>query len=336
MSERPAAPAVSAPPPVIAPPAVAPGGGATAVPDAMSAVEWSMLLGLSVIWGGSFFFNKILLGAMAPLSVMLGRAGFAAIALLLYLYLSGGALPRSLAMWRAFLVMSVFNNLIPFSLILWGQQFIGVGHAAILNATTPLFAALLGHALGQERMSARRLLGVGVGLAGVVVMVGPDVLLRGFGSEALAQFAVLAAAVGYGIAAIYGRRYSKLGLTPRMAAAGQLLVTTLIGIPLVAIVDQPWNLPMPGVEHWITMAALALVSTAFGYIIYFRLLSGAGAVNTSLVTMLVPVSALLLGIVFLGEVLTLRQAAGMAVILLGLLIVDGRFFRRRRPFSGVS
>jgi len=324
MSERPAAPAVAAPPPIVA--SAAPARG---IPGAMTAVEWGMLIGLSMIWGGSFFFNKILLGAMEPLSVMLGRAGFAAIALLLYLYLSGGKLPRSPAMWRAFAVMSVFNNLIPFSLILWGQQFIGVGLAAILNATTPLFAVLIGHALGQERMSARRLLGVGVGLGGVVVMVGPDVLARGLGSEALAQLAVLGAAVGYAIAAVYGRRYATLGLTPRVAAAGQLLVTTLVGIPLVAIVDQPWNLPMPGIEHWITMAALALVSTAFGYIIFFRLLSGAGAVSTSLVTMLVPVSALLLGTLFLGEVLTLRQGAGMAVILIGLLIVDGRFLRRR-------
>ncbi len=316
-----------------APPGAAPSARpGAAYGGAMSAAEWAMLLGLSLIWGGSFFFNKVLLGAFEPLTIVLGRTGIAALALVAVIRISGGRLPRRWAAWRVFAGMSLLNNLVPFALILWGQKHIASGLAAILNATTPLFAAVLAHMLTGERLTAQRLAGVLIGVAGVAVMMGPDLIAEGLGGDVLAQLAVLAAALSYGIASLYGRRLAALAIPPQSAAAGQLIISTLVVLPLVAAVDQPWNLPMPGWEVWAALAGISLLSTAFGYVIFFRLLSGAGGVNASLVTLLVPVSALLLGTLVLKEAFTVRQAAGMAVILLGLAIIDGRaakFLRRR-------
>lgn len=293
----------------------------------MSAVEWAMLAGLSLVWGASFFFNKVLLGAFEPFTVLLGRVGLAALALTAAIYLMGGRLPATRAAWIAFAGMSLVNNVVPFALILWGQKHIASGLAAILNATTPLFAALFAHALAGERLTVHRLAGIVIGMAGVVVMMGPDVLADGLGGDVLAQLACLGGAMSYGFAVLYGRRFTALGIGPPVAAAGQLAVSAVIVLPLALLVDRPWTLPMPGLEIWGALLALALVSTALAYVIYFRLISGAGAVNASLVTLLVPVSALVLGTLALGEVFTLGQAAGMAVILFGLVVTDGRVLR---------
>lgn len=313
-----------APPGAAAPSAMPSAAPPDAHGGAMSAYEWSILFGLSLIWGGSFFFNKILLGAFEPLTIVLGRAGIAAVALVAVIHLAGGRLPRQWAAWKIFAGMSLLNNLVPFLLILWGQKHIASGLAAILNATTPLFAAVLAHGLAGERLAAHRLAGVLIGLAGVALMMGPDVIAEGFGGDVLAQLAVLGAAFSYGLSSLYGRRLHALKIAPQSAAAGQLTVTTLTVLPFVLLIDQPWTLPMPGWEVWAALAGLSLFSTAFAYVIFFRLLSGAGGVNASLVTLLVPVTALLLGTLVLGEVFTLRQAAGMAVILLGLAVTDGR------------
>ncbi len=296
-----------------------------AVPrTAMSAAEWTLLFALALIWGGSFFFNKVLLTAFEPLTIVLGRTGLAALALVIVIRAAGGRLPRAWAAWRIFAGMSVLNNLIPFALILWGQKHIASGLAAILNATTPLFAAILAHLLAGERLTAHRLAGVVIGMAGVALMVGPEVLAEGLGGDVLPQLAVLAAAFSYGLSSLYGRRLAALAIAPQSAAVGQLTITTVVVLPLVVAIDRPWTLPMPGWEVWASLACLSLLSTALAYVIFFRLLSGAGGVNASLVTLLVPVTALMLGTLVLGEAFTLGQAAGMAVILLGLVVTDGR------------
>jgi drug/metabolite transporter (DMT)-like permease len=302
----------------------APQAAPAAQAQAMSAYEWALLLALSLIWGGSFFFNKILLTAFEPLTIVLGRTGLAALALLLVFRIAGWSMPRTMAAWRVFAAMSLLNNIVPFLLILWGQKQIASGLAAILNATTPLFAAVLAHGFAGERLTAHRLAGVLIGLAGVALMMGPEVIAEGLGGDVLAQLAVLVAALSYGISSLYGRRLAALRIAPQSAAVGQLTITTLVILPLALVIDRPWTLAMPGWHAWAALAGLAFLSTAFAYVMFFRLLSGAGGVNASLVTLLVPVSALLLGTLALGEVFTLRQAAGMAVILLGLVVTDGR------------
>jgi len=294
----------------------------------MSAVQWALILALALIWGESFFFNKVLLGAFEPMTIVMGRVGLAALALVAVIYAAGGRLPLTLRAWQAFAGMSVLNNLLPFALILYGQKEIASGLAAILNATTPLFTAMLAHLFarggGGERLIAHRLAGVLIGFAGVVVMIGPDVLVDGLGGSVLAQLAVLGAALCYGFAGIYGRRLATLGIAPVTAAAGQLTTSTILVLPIALVVDRPWTLPAPALETWAALLGLALISTALAYVIFYRLLRVAGAVNTALVTLLVPVTALLLGTLALGEAFTLRQAAGMAVILAGLVVTDGR------------
>ncbi len=288
---------------------------------AMNLKEWVLLISLSLLWGGSFFFAEVALVELPPFTVVLGRVGFAAVALLAVVYLSGGRMPRSLGLWGAFLVMGAANNLIPFSLIVWGQVQIDSGLAAILNATTPLFTVLLAHVVTRdERLTPQRLTGVLVGFGGVVVLIGPEAL-RGLGLEGLGQIAILIAAFSYGCAAIFGRRFKTL--PPLVTATGMLLCTTVLILPIALLVDRPWRFD-PGAATWGALLGLSLLSSALAYVIYFRILATAGASNLMLVTMLIPVSALLLGIWFLGERPGVGAYVGMACIFAGLAILDGR------------
>lgn len=302
----------------------------------MGAGEWLLLVTLSVLWGGSFFFNAVALEGLPTLTVVLGRVAIAAGVLWLVIGLSGQGVTVSAGLWLAFLAMGALNNAIPFALIVWGQTRIGSGLASVLNATTPLFTVVLAHWLTRdERMTPGRLAGVLFGLVGVIVMIGPAALEE-FGLEVLAQLAVVGAAISYAFAGIFGRRFQ--GTPPLVTAAGQLTGSTLIILPLALIVDRPWELAPPGAEAWGAVLGLALLSTAVAYVIYFRILARAGATNLLLVTFLVPVSALLLAVTVLGEVLEPRQMAGMVLIGLGLAAIDGRplaallgLIGRRRP-----
>jgi len=284
--------------------------------------EWILLLALSVLWGGSFFFAKLAVAALPPFTVVLGRVGVAALALNLVLRTRGLRLPRDRAHWGAFFVMGLLNNLVPFSLIVWVQTQIASGLAAILNGATPLFTAVLAHWLtADERLTWNRLLGVALGLAGVTVMIGLEAL-SGAGLHVLAEIAVLVATVSYALAGIFGRRFK--GQSPLVTAAGQVTATTIMMLPVVLIADRPWTLAMPTPAALAAIIGLALLSTALAYVIFFRILAVAGATNLLLVTLLIPVSALLLGHFVLGEGVALQQVLGMALIGLGLMAIDGR------------
>jgi len=296
----------------------------------MGATEWSLLVALSVLWGGSFLFGEVALQDLRPLTVVLGRVGLAAVALLATVRLTGQTMPTSLKVWGAFLMMGALNNAIPFGLILWGQTQIAAGLPAILNATTPLFGIVLAHRLTtDERLTRRRLAGVLIGIAGVIVTIGPATLAGGDSAAAtLGQVAVLGAACSYGVAGLFGRRFR--GMPPLVLAAGQVTCSTALILSLAIVVDRPWTLNAPALETWGAVLGLALLCTALAYAIYFRLLATAGATNLLLVTMLIPVSALLLGAMLLDERVAARQVAGMAVIALGLATVDGRLMDRAR------
>jgi drug/metabolite transporter (DMT)-like permease len=296
--------------------------------------EWALLIILSILWGGSFFFAEVALEALPPLSVVFARVAIGALALLVLVHAAGLRLPRELRLWRAFFVMGALNNLIPFSLIVWGQTAITGGLAAILNATTPLFTVVLAHLLTRdERLTPAKLAGVAAGFLGVAVMIGPEVLgglgTGGLGLAVLAQLAVLAAAVSYAFAGIYGRRFR--ATPPLITATGQVTASTLLLCPLALMIDRPWTLALP--EPAVTWAALGallglgLLSTAAAYVIYFRILASAGATNLLLVTFLIPVSAILLGVMVLSEQLTAAQLAGMGLIAIGLAAIDGRVLR---------
>ena len=296
----------------------------------MTAAEWAMLLALSVLWGGSFFFTGIAVKELPPLTIVVLRVGLAAAILYVTIRLVGVRMPRDAATWAAFVGMGLLNNAIPFCLIVWGQTHIASGLAAILNATTPLFTVIVAHVLtDDERMTGSRLAGLLIGLAGVVVIIGPGAL-QSLGNDVLAQFAVLAAAVSYAFAGVFGRRFRKLGIVPMAAATGQVTASTIMLLPLALLVDRPWTLPMPSAETWAAIFGTAALSTALGYILYFRILATAGATNLLLVTFLIPVSAILLGALVLGERLSPPHFLGMALIGAGLAAIDGRLMKLRR------
>ncbi|MGZ3562104.1 MAG: DMT family transporter [Vulcanimicrobiaceae bacterium] len=291
----------------------------------LGATEWLLLAILSVLWGGSFFFFKVLVNAhLPPFTIVLGRVAIAALALLAFVHFTGRRMPRSPSVWLAFLVMGALNNAIPFSLIVFGETRLDSGLAAIFNATTPMFTILLAHAFtSDERLTPNKVLGIALGLLGVIVLTGLQAV-HGVNLASIAQVACLGAAFAYGCAGIYGRRFRAMGVDPIIAATGQLCGSTLLVTPLAVLVDRPWALAYSTAGALLAWLGLAVLSTAVAYVIYFRILATAGATNLLLVTLLIPVSASFLGVSMLGERFGAANAAGFALIALGLGAVDGR------------
>lgn len=299
-----------------------------APPPAMGTREWLLLLVLSLLWGGSFFFAKIAVTEWPPLAVVLARVALAAAVLHVAVRALGLTMAVGGRMWLAFFGMGLLNNLIPFGLIFWGQTQIGAGLAAILNATTPVFGVVVAHLFGSnEKATPLKIAGVLAGVVGVAILMGPDVV-SGLGNALLPQLACLAAALSYGFAGLYGRRFREL--PPLVTATGQLSATTVMTVPLVLLLAPPWLLPFPSKAAIGALVGLALLSTALAYVIFFQIMRRAGGSNAMLVTFLVPVSAILLGVGLLGEALLPRHFLGMAAIFLGLALIDGRLFRRRK------
>jgi len=286
--------------------------------------EWLALLLLSVLWGGSFLFAGIQVRALPPFTIVFLRVGLAALILNVLVWALAKGMPSSLATWRAFVTMGLLNNAIPFSLIVWGQTHIASGLASILNATTPIFTVIVAHfATSDEKMTGNRLFGVAIGFIGVVVLVGADAV-QDILTHLQAQLAVLLAAICYAFAGVYGRRFRRLGLDPIVTATGQVTASAILLFPLTMLVDAPWTLPVPPIEVWGAAIASAILSTVLGYVLYFRLLASAGATNLLLVTLLIPVSAIIMGAVVLGEHLAARHFIGLAFIGAGLAAIDGR------------
>lgn len=285
---------------------------------------WLWLLSLSILWGGSFFFARIAVSELQPLTVVFIRVGLAALALNLLLRAMGNAAFRVAAPWRDYAVMGLLNNVLPFSLIFWGQTQIPSGLAAILNATTPLFTLIVAHlATTDERLTGVKLAALGTGLLGVAVLVGPDLLVAG--SSVWAELACVAAAISYAVAGVFGRRFRAMSVSAAQAAAGQLTASAALILPIMLLVDQPWTMPsLPSLGVLSALAGLALLSTALAYVLYFRILAAAGATNLLLVTLMIPPISIMLGAAFLDERLSPRQFGGMALIGLALLVMDGR------------
>lgn len=298
-------------------------------PPQMNRADWIMLVLLSVLWGGSFFFIGVAVTGLPAFTIVTTRVILAALVLLLVLRFVGLSMPRDRRVWSALITMGVLNNVIPFCLIVWGQMHIASGLAAILNATTPVFTVIVAHlATRDERIRPHKLVGVLLGFLGVAYLVGKGAL-EGFGGNLWAELAVIAAAFSYALAGVFGRRFSRLGVRPLQTATGQLMSAALLMTPVMLLVDRPWLLPAPGVPVVLAVVALAVVSTALAYILYFKLLESAGATNLLLVTFLIPVSAILLGVWFLDESLAARHLVGMALIGAGLLAIDGRLLAGR-------
>lgn len=292
----------------------------------MGPSDWGALIALSVLWGGTFLFAALAVKEIPPFTLVFARVAIAAAALLIVLRAQGHAFPGEGPGWLPFFGMGLLNNAIPFSLIFLGQTHIAAGLASILNATTPLFTVLVLHIFGTEWATAMKVVGVVIGAAGVALLVGPDAF-AGIGLNVLAQLAVLGAAISYAFALLWGRRHFQ-GVPPVKGAAGQLVASSVLMLPVALVVDRPWMLAPPSFVAIGALVAMALLSTALAYLLYFRLIIRAGGVNASLVTLLIPASAILLGAVVLGERLDPLDAVGLALIVAALIVIDGRLVRR--------
>jgi drug/metabolite transporter (DMT)-like permease len=295
--------------------------------DTMSTKIWLMLIALSILWGGSFFFVGVAVNDLPPLVIVTLRVGIAAMTLWVVAYAMGLRAPTSLRVWGTFFAMGLLNNVMPFLLIVWGQTQIASGLASILNASTPIFTVIVaGILLSDERPTPMKLLGALIGFVGVTLMIGLPALLGG--GSLLAQLAIIGAAISYAFAGVYGRRFKAMGIKPIVLAAGQVTASTLVLLPIALTIDGTNSLYTASVESWAAIIGLAVVSTALAYVLYFKILELAGATNVLLVTLLVPVSAILLGWLFLDESLDWVHFLGMLIIALGLSVIDGRLWKR--------
>src|SRR5690348_14269076 len=300
----------------------------------MNRGDWLILLTLAVIWGGAFFFIGVAVKHVPPLTYVWLRLSIAAVAMWIYVKARVGSLGLPRQVWGAIVLLAILNNALPFTLFGWGQTHIASGLASILNATTPIWGVLVAHFFTEdERMNPRKIAGVFLGFGGVATMIGPS-LLSDIGSSALAQLACVAAALSYAFAGVWARRFKRLGISPLSITTGQLTAAAVVMLPVSMIAEHPWTRAFPPATAWAAIGALAVVCTAFGYVLYFKLIDGAGATNAMLVTLLVPPVAILLGSLFLGETLAPQDFAGLALIALGLAAIDGRLItklsRRRR------
>lgn len=294
----------------------------------LDATGWGLIAILSVLWGGAFFLIEVGLRSYSPNTLVFMRLALAVPPMWIVMRMMGERMPDDLKSWSLLMVVGALNCALPFILFFWGQQYLDSGYASILNATTPIWGVIVAHFMtSDEKATPSRIVGVLVGMAGIIVMVGPDAM-KGLSNNLLAQIACIVSTLFYSFAAIYGRRLSQTQMTPMVVATGQTAMAALFMLPVVLLFDQPWTMAMPRMDSTLAGIALALFSTALAYILYFRLIDRAGASNAQLVAFLMPILAVILGIAFLGESLSGGQIAGAVLIAIGLVILDGRLVAR--------
>ena len=303
----------------------------------MGTTDWAMLLLLSFLWGGSFFLIGVLVAELPPLTIVTIRVGVAALTLWAVLLVGGYDIPKTFKLWRAFFMLGLLNNVIPFTFIVWGQNHIGAGLASIMNATTPLFTILIaGTFLVDEHITPQKVAGVVLGLIGVSVLIGAE-SLAGIGLDislqTLAQLAIMGAAISYGCASVFSRRFKALGVSPFSTSVGQVTASTLILLPITFVIERPDQLANPSLQAWLSILCLGVFCTALGYTLFFKILSSSGATNVVLVTFLVPVTASFLGWLILNEQLHSSHFIGMAFIGLGLAAIDGRVLKKLKAIA---
>lgn len=292
--------------------------------------SWALLVALAMLWSISFIFIKVGVREIPILTLVLLRVGLAALVLNAVIMLGSRRYPTEPATLGRYAVMGTLNNVLPFILIAYATARIGAGSASILNATTPIFTLVIAHfATRDEKMNTAKVVGILLGVAGVVAMTDADAVI-GLGADFVAVLAMLGATFCYGLSAVYGRRFG--GIDPIVSATCQLTASTLILAPFVFVLDKPFAMPLPGLVPTVSVLGLAILSTALAYVIFYALITRAGGMNTMLVTLLIPVGGVFLSWALLDEAFTLDEAAGMLLIGLGLVVIDGRALRQmKRP-----
>jgi drug/metabolite transporter (DMT)-like permease len=290
----------------------------------MKTRNFFLLLFLATLWGPSFLFIKVAVGEIPPITLVLARVGIAAILLYIVLRLQGHNLPRPGRIWGHIAIVALFHNSLPFVLLSWGEQHIDSALASIVNGTTPIFTILLAHMLTtDDRLTSTKVVGVTLGMLGMVLLVAPS-LFGGVEATTLGILAVIAVSASYGLAMVYSRKHLR-GMKPLAAPTGQFLVATLYLLPLALLIDRPLTLSAPSTQAIASMLALAIFGTALAFIVYYRLIESADASYISMVTYLVPVFGVILGVLILDERLSWNAYMAFAMILIGVMIVNGLF-----------
>lgn len=288
--------------------------------------EWALLLFLSVIWGASFFFYRVMVRELPPLTIVLGRLAIGAAALNLFLLFTGQMMRFPARTWARFGLLGLINNVIPFALIAASETRIGAGVAALLIGAVPVLTAVFGHFLTHdEKLTWNRAVGVLFGIGGVAVLIGRDALQGLANSDFVGELVCLSATVIYALGGLYSRRFRDI--PPLKVATGQVTMGACIALPLSLTIDHPWALAMPSMLSCASLLCIGVVGTSLAYILFFHIVAKSGAMNISLVTLLQPVSAGFLGWLFLGETFTANAVAGLAIIALGLACIDGRLVK---------
>jgi drug/metabolite transporter (DMT)-like permease len=289
-----------------------------------------LLLLLASLWGPSFLFIKVAVAEIPPFTLVLGRVGIAALFLYILLRLKRRSLPAAGRVWLNLAIVALFHNTLPFVLLSWGEQRIDSALASIINGTTPIFTILIAHLLTtDDRLSPMKVVGVALGMAGMVLLVAPA-LVAGVRATTLGLLAVVLVSASYGLALVYSRQKLR-GLPPLVAPASQMLLATLFLLPFSLFIDRPFTLAAPSLAAAGSVLALALLGTTLGFIVYYRLVQTAEASFASMVTYLAPIFGVLLGVAVLGERLSWNALVAFALILLGVMVVNGVFRELPRP-----
>jgi len=279
------------------------------------ASELALLLVLATLWGASYTFLKIAVATIPPVTLIAGRTLIAGLLLVAIMRWRGIKLPTDAANWRRFLFQACMNSVIPWTMVAWGTRAVDAGVATILNSTAPIFTFFLTLAITRhEAVTSRKLIGVISGMVGICLIVGVQAL-AGLGEQLIAQIVLLLAAVCYAGAAIFGRAFKDLD--PMAPAAGSLLCGAAILVPLSVMIDQPWTLA-PSINSLLALLALAVFSTAFAFVIYFRLIQTLGSVGaTAQAYLRVPIGVAA-SVIFLGEQLSSTAWIGLACVVVGV------------------
>jgi drug/metabolite transporter (DMT)-like permease len=291
----------------------------------IDATSWAMLFVLAMIWGGSFMFVAVAVKELPALLIVLARVGIAALILIPVHLIFQGPLPRDRKTWVACGGMSILNNVLPFTAIAWGQHAITGGLASVINATTPMFGAIFMVLFALEAITTRKALSLGLGFVGVIVLKGGN--FGDLGPQSLGIIAVIFASACYGLSSVWSKKYL-MGIPPMTTATCQLITSSSVMAILVLLFSDVKLYAAASFNTWAALLTLAALSTSIAYLIFFRIIQRAGASFVILVTMLVPLSAILLGFLVLGETLSIHEVIGAAIILGALVIIDGRALKK--------
>jgi len=281
--------------------------------------ELLLLALLALLWGSSYLFIKVAVVDIPPITLIALRVAGAAVFLIAVMRMRGEKLPRDARTWRMLYVQAIFNSIVAWTVLAWGQQFVDASLASVLNSTSPIFVFLFTALVTRhEMLNGRKLLGAMAGFAGVVLIVGIDAL-RGLGAQVVGQFACLLGAALYGCAAIYGKRFSHVSALT--TAAGTMICATVTLVPLAFIVEQPWKMH-PSAAAIGATAALSVFCTGVALLIYFRLVHTIGSMGVASQSYLRAGVGVILGVAILGETLSLPAITGIAAAIIGVALIN--------------